>query len=301
MTIDLRQLRYLTAVIQYSSFSTAALHLNVTQPALTKSMRKLEEFLGVKLVERGASGVRPTIYGAHLNAYAKIILATVTEAQQEIDALRGGSKGQMRIGAVPSAMNTLLPRAIREFVAMHPHVQISISAGLNETLLTSLTEGVVDVAIVVMPPRGRIQALQDIDFKTLQESEIGIICSHDHPLAGSRSVSLEQLTGYEWVVPGRLEPDRRQLDQMFTSANLPAPSVVTETTSVTMLRAMMAGTTYLSYLTRQSVQTTEDFVVLPLDRPTWVRTTIAAYRRHSSIRPLLRSFLDTLESAAARH
>lgn len=293
--MDLRQLRYLTTVIQYSSFSTAAAQLHVTQPALTKSMRKLEEHLGVKLFERGPQGVRPTAYGLHLNSYAKIILATVTEAQQEIDSMRGASKGQLRIGAVPAAMNSLLPSALQRFVVDRPAVQISITEGLNDALMTSLTEGALDIAIVAMPNRRRIEALQEIDFTVLQESEICIVCGPDHPLAGKRKVELKELCGYEWIVPNRLEPDRGQLDHMFSSANLPEPKALAETSSVTMLRAMITRTKYLSYLTRQSARMVSEFVVVRLENETWTRTTIAAYRRHSSIRPLVRRFLSALE------
>lgn len=294
--MDLRQLRYLTTVIRYGSFSAAAEHLHVSQPALTKSMRKLEESLDVRLLERGVNGVHPTIYGTHLNAYAKIILATVTEARQEIDALRGASKGQIRIGAVPAAMNTLLPRAIQKFVVERPAVQLSITEGLNEVLLTSLIEGALDVAIIVMPNRKRIEAIQDIDFVVLHESPIRIVCDKDHVLCGKKKVTLEQLSGYDWVVPGRLEPDRLRLDHMFTSASLPAPNVVAETTSVTMLRAMVTGKTYLSYLTERSATLIDGLCILPLEHPTWTRTTIAAYRRHALIRPVLRRFLETLQA-----
>lgn len=298
MSMDLRQLRYLSTVIQFSNFSTAAKHIHVTQPALTKSIRRLEDYLGVKLLERGATQVRPTIYGSLLNSYAKVVLATVAEAQQEIDSLRGATKGQLRIGAVPSAMNSILSVAIRKFVADRPAVQLSVSEGLNEALLASVTEGLIDIAVIVMPQGQQLESLDDLDYRVLEETEMSIVCHRSHPLAGAERVSLESLRKYDWIVPGRNEPDRRRLDHFFSSAGLPVPNVVAETTSVTMLRAMMEGTEFLSYLTRQSAELREDFAIIPLDTRTWTRKTVAAYRQHSSVRPLVQRFLTALQDVS---
>lgn len=292
--MDLRQLRYLTAILQYASFSAAAVHLNVTQPALTKSIRKLEETVGVRLLHRGPGGVRPTLYGRNLGAYAKVILSTVEEAKQEIDALRGATRGQLRIGAIPAAMNTLIPWATRAFLVDRPALRLSIIEGLNEGLITALTEGTLDLIVAVEPSQ---RAPEDLEMQLLEEVEMCIVCAQDHPLADQAEVTLEQLNGFDWVVPSRLEPDRRQLDNMFTSTGLPAPNVAAETTSVMMLMSMMQKTGYLSYLTHESVALLDGFRVLPLKSPTWTRRTVAMSRQHGPTRPAVRIFLNALKEA----
>lgn len=293
--MDLKQLRYLTAVLHHSSFSVAATHLHVTQPALTKSLRSLEQTLGVRLLDRGPGGVRPTIYGDHLAAYAQLILSIAAEARQEIEALRGATKGQLKIGAVPAALRVIVPSAARAFLKNRPAVRLSIVEGLNEALIAALRRGTLDLVVTVLPSE---QHVQEIDFRVLQEEPMAIICHPDHPLARCDRVSLAQLVSYDWIVPERLEPDRRQLERLFAGAGLTSPNVVAETTSVTLLPAMLADTTYLSYLPVSSVGLSNDCVALALDCPTWTRTTIAAFRQKGPIRPLLGRFLEDLEAAA---
>lgn len=295
MAMDLKQLRYLTAVLQHASFSVAATHLHVTQPALTKSLRTLEQSLGVRLMDRGPGGVRPTVYGEHLAAYAQLILSLATEAQQEIEAMRGGTKGQLKIGSVPAALRVMVPAAARAFLKDRPEVRLSVIEGLNDTLLTALRRGVLDLVVTVLPSE---RHLQEIEFRVLQEEPIAIIAHPDHPLAGAQNVGVEQLADYGWVVPERLEPDRRQLERLFSTARLPAPNVVAETTSVTLLPAMLVGTTYLSYLPASSVGFSNDCIAFDLGFPTWTRTTIAAFRQKGPVRPLLGRFLQELEAAA---
>ncbi|MBL8583162.1 MAG: LysR family transcriptional regulator, partial [Rhizobiaceae bacterium] len=272
-------------------------HLHITQPALTKSLRTLEQSLGVRLVDRGPGGVRPTVYGEHLAAYAQLILSLATEAQQEIQALRGGTKGQLKIGSVPAALRVMVPSAARAFLKDRPEVRLSVIEGLNDTLLTALRRGVLDLVITVLPSE---RELQEVEFRVLQEEPMAIIAHPSHPLAGVRSVSIEQLAEFGWVVPERLEPDRRQLERLFSAARLPAPNVVAETTSVTLLPAMLAGTTYVSYLPASSVGLSNDSIAFDLSFPTWTRTTIAAFRQKGPVRPLLGRFLSELEAAAKK-
>lgn len=292
--MELRQLRHLTAVLQRASFSAAATDLNITQPALSKSLRTLEKSLGVRLLDRGPNGVRATVYGEHLAAYAHLVLAQVSEAEQEIEALRGARKGRLKIGAVPGALRTIVPVAARTFLVDRPDVQLSIVEGLNDALLGALQRGALDLVVTVLPTE---PFEPEIEFRVLNREPMAIVGQPGHPLAARPNLELADLSAYSWVVPERLEPDRRQLDRLFGRSRLPLPRVVMETTSVTLLPAMLAGTTFLSYLPESSVAAA-GCVALPLRDATWIRTTVAAFRQTGPGRPLLGRFLASIEAAA---
>lgn len=293
-SLELRQLRHLTAVLQRASFSAAANDLNITQPALSKSLRTLEKSLGVRLLDRGPNGVRATVYGEQLAAYAHLVLAQVSEAEQEIEALRGARKGRLRIGAVPAALRTIVPGAARTFLVDRPDVQLSIVEALNDTLIGDLQRGGLDLAIVVLPAE---PFSPEIETRVLTREPMSIVGQPGHPLASRSDIELADLAAYSWVVPERLEPDRRQLDRMFGRARLPLPKVVMETTSVTLLPAMLSGTTFLSYLPQSSVEA-GGCVALPIKSATWTRTTVAAFRVKGPLRPLLGRFLACIQAIA---
>jgi len=293
--VELRQLRHLTAVLQRASFSAAANDLNITQPALSKSLRTLEKSLGVRLLDRGPNGVRPTVYGEQLAAYAHLVLAQVSEAEQEIEALRGARKGRLRIGAVPAALRTIVPGAARTFLVDRPDVQLSIVEALNDTLVGALERGALDLAVVVLPAE---PFAPEIETRVLTREPMAIVGRPGHPLAARRDLELADLSAFSWVVPERLEPDRRQLDRLFGRARLPLPKVVMETTSVTLLPAMLSDTTFVSYLPQSSVDA-GGCVALPLRAATWTRTTVAAFRIKGPLRPLLGRFLACIEAVAA--
>ena len=98
--MDLRQFRNVIAVIETGSLGKAAELLHISQPALTKSIQRLEERLGVPLFYRDARGMRPTLYGDAFRAHAQAISIGVSQAVQEIEALKAGSEGIIKIAAI---------------------------------------------------------------------------------------------------------------------------------------------------------------------------------------------------------
>jgi DNA-binding transcriptional LysR family regulator len=300
--MELRQLRHYVAVVRLASMSAAAEQLGLTQPALSKSIRMLEQSLGVRLLDRGPAGVRMTLFGERLKAYADQVLALSDEAIQEIDALRGARRGSLRIGCVAAVLRSLVPQAVSALRDRYPDVDITVSEGLNDTLVDALRSGRLDLAITARPEGA---GDPDLEFKVLLEEPIEFITGPCHPLAGRLGIELADLLPFAWLVPPRPEPDRLELDKLFIAAGLPKPRTAVETTSVVFLSAMLLGADHLSYLTRSSLQAqtnghsqTRDASIVPLHLSftTWNRTTCAVFRRQSVIRPTVLAFLRQLEA-----
>src|SRR3712207_6617489 len=120
------RLQRFLAIYEHRSFGRAAAELHVTQPALTKSIQLLEEELNVKLFERTASGVVPTIYGEALSLHAKVIEAEMKNAAREIATLSGAIKGEVTVGVTPSVATDIIPRAFLKLQKERPGIKLTI-------------------------------------------------------------------------------------------------------------------------------------------------------------------------------
>lgn len=291
--MDLRQLRHFVTVVRFGSFSMAAENLRVTQPALSKSLRALEQSLGVRLLERSPAGVKITMFGERLLGYSQLVLSLTEEAVDEIDALRGARRGSLHIGGMAAVLRTMVPDAMIRFVEACPDVDVVVHEGLNDALLGALFSGKLDVVISVRP----VDMLDDdFEWRPLKDEPVDIVASSTHPLAGAAGLAVADLVPYSWVVPPRPEPDRLNLDAHFIAAGLPKPKIAIETTSVTFLDAALLRTHHLSYLTRSSISGhVSGLVALRLAGKTWSRTICAVFRRKGVIRPTVLAFVREME------
>lgn len=295
--MELRQLRHFRAVAELGGFGIAADHLNMSQPALSKSIRALETSLAVTLMDRGPGGLKLTSYGERLLDYARTVLQLADEARDEMDSMRGARRGKLNIGAITTAQRTILPNAIRSFLRSYPEVELRVNEELNNGLVEMLQAGQIDIAIVSRP----VQPLPEtMELRVIAATPIVIAVDPQHPLAERETVSMADLAPFEWIVPPRPEPDRLQLEYLFASETLPAPKVRVETTSAVFQTSLLAGTDHLSYMTQSSTFLRQNggyFIALRLNRPTWLREICAVHRRTGTIRPTIRAFLRALYAA----
>ena len=123
------------------SLGTAAQRLNISQPALTKSVQRLEEHLGVKLFERDTRGMKPTIFAESLHGYAKAACVGMAEAENRIRALRNGTEGVIKIAAPPLIATELLPNILVRLAAERPNLRTEV-VSQNKALFTDSSRAV---------------------------------------------------------------------------------------------------------------------------------------------------------------
>jgi len=249
--LDLRQLRHFLAVVHTGSFSMAAENLRLTQPALSKSIRSMEQALGVRLLDRGPSGVQATLFGQRLIGYSELLLSLANEAVDEIDALRGARRGSLRIGSMAAALRQLIPDALNHFAVARPDVGLMVHEGTNEVLLPQLFAGKLDVVFTVKPSE---ILNEDFEWRLVAREPVQIVAHQSHPLANREHLAVADLAEYSWVLPPLPETDRLLLESLFRSAGLPKPVVAVETTSINFLTSMVSRTHHLAYLTRANLQ-----------------------------------------------
>ena len=238
------RLQRFLAIYGHRSFGRAAAELHVTQPALTKSIQILEEELNVKLFERTASGVVPTVYGEALSLHAKVIEAEFKNAAREIATLSGAIKGEVTVGVTPSVAADLIPRAFLKLQKERPGVKVNVLEGLMEHHVPALRRGELDLVI-----GGWLRGNHpDLTTEVLMRDDVLVFAGEDHPLADLPEVKMEALYDYPWVMPPQTQFWMHSFEQAFASQGLKTPEPAATTNSSGFIRAMLLRNLYLSAL-----------------------------------------------------
>jgi DNA-binding transcriptional LysR family regulator len=151
--MDYRKVQFFLTAVRCGSLTEAAAELEVSQPALSKSIKALEKSLGVPLLERGRFGVSPTAYGQALMQHGQVVEAELRHALGEIAALKGSQRGHVIVGCGPTEANRLLPLALMAWQQSHPELKVTVLYGLNESLMPWVKQGEVDFALSSVPAR----------------------------------------------------------------------------------------------------------------------------------------------------
>jgi LysR family transcriptional regulator, regulator of abg operon len=293
--MELRQLRHLIEIVRCASCGQAADKLNITQPALSKSIRNLEQTLGVQLLERHPGGVTPTEYGALFLEYATLVTEELQRAVMEIDQLRGRGRGVVRVGAGATMMQYLLPPAVRAFVEGDQAGSVSFRQGLRNQLIASLRRGEIDIVVGSINP-DRLD--EDLRQEPVLEDRIAIVARADHPLASARQVELHELVPFRWVLPEAGEAELDRLCSSFRRHGLPQPECVVRTASSVFMASVLKSGDYLSYLPAALINLDADFAhlrVIDLAEPIWPRVIVGVtYRRRGVMLAPVRRFINRL-------
>jgi len=188
--MELRHLRYFVAVAELLNFTKAAAQLRVAQPALSRQIRDLEDFLGTSLFDRGPRAVKLTEAGRIFLPEAKAVLARAEDATKAVRAITGGGHGQIHIGYAPSPTVELLPCALHAFQGMAPNVRVVLHDLSSEEMIRGLRDGKLDLCLMVHVSE---KTLRGLKFEPLREYPICVAMSPNHPLAKKKEITLKQI------------------------------------------------------------------------------------------------------------
>jgi LysR family transcriptional activator of glutamate synthase operon len=194
--MDLRQLRYLIALADEGNFTRAAAREHIAQPALSQQIRRLEEELGLALVERTTRRVALTGPGGLLVARARSILAEVEAASAEMQSLRGAFTGRVTVGAMHTMGPVDVSLALALFHDRHPGVELTVCEQSSEELAELLRLDELDLAFLSVTERIESHGL---GLAQLVSEELVAIVPKQHRLGSRRRIRLEQLTEDEFV------------------------------------------------------------------------------------------------------
>lgn len=231
-----RQLLLLVALAEEGNIHRAAQVLSMTQPAASKLLKDLEDVLEVSLFERLPRGMRPTWYGETMIRHARMALANLNQAHDEIHALKTGHYGQVGVGAITSPGVNLLPAAVALVKQEHPSLRISLDIETSPVLLERLEQGRLDFVI------GRLFAEHDksqLRYEPLTEERVCAITRPGHPLTNLSGLSLRDVLAAGWIVPPGGSVLRHRFDLMFRQDGLAPPVDTVETSSLLFMTRML--------------------------------------------------------------
>jgi DNA-binding transcriptional LysR family regulator len=238
-------LRYFTAVARHSSIREAADDLHIAQSALSRQIHKLEEELGVPLLQRHARGIALTSAGEIFLRYARSSLRQVEKVRSELDALKGLRRGTITIHAIESLVPHLLPRAVTSFRERHPGVVFEITIQGSDHVIDALREGRTDIGLAFYPPADP----EIVSVFKMREPLVAMMSSR-HPLAARSRVSLADCMPYPVALPMKNTGSRILLDLACKSGGVHL-SPALETNSIPLRLEFVHvhhGITFLSRL-----------------------------------------------------
>lgn len=244
---DLKGLASLRAVVELGGVEEAGRALNVGQPAITKRLRALDACYGVSLMQREGRRLELTAAGEKVYAYAKLVLDHQTTLLDDLELLREGQK-RLRLEVTFSIGEHLLPALLLKFHEAYPEYRIESRMGYTRRIQTHLATSLVDIALLEQVPEH-----PEILVQKWLDDELILVCGPGHPLWGSHSVSVEDLSGLRYVLREQKSSMRITLDKELKDLGINRIPVAMEVGSTDTIVEMLEHGKHVSFLPRFAV------------------------------------------------
>lgn len=260
--MNLRELEYFKAVSEQHSFTKAAEQLYVSQPCVTAAVNRLEEFLGVQLLERNKKekAVRVTAEGALFLARVDNILSEIDEAIMEV---RNYNSSSIHFGLPPIIGAYLFPSMFAYIRKRYPHVQFKVTEYGSRVTTELLREGKLDLGIIGQENKESIAGLHSV---LLYEDHLTVCVPDDHPLAERKSISIAELKEEHFIVLTNAYVHHEQLMKACTRYGF-KPQIVFESDEIQTVKSMVASGAGISLIVSMAVQNMPGLVTVPLEEP----------------------------------
>ena len=286
--MELRQLRYLVALVDEQHFTRAAAREHVAQPALSQQIRRLEQEVGLALVERTTRRVTVTEAGRALVARARRILAEVDAAAAEMQALTGVRSGHVMVGTMHTMGPVDVSLALAVFHERHPGVELTVREESSQELAEMLRDDLLDLAFLSVTERMESHGL---GLHQLVSEELVVVLPHDHPLAGRPAVRMAELAEEQFIS----YREGARLRELLVFAGHSAgfePQVKLESNESERIRRLVARHMGVAILPRSDAEHPgADVAVAPLVQPSLRRDITLACREGRRLAPAALEFL----------
>ena len=271
--MDTRALRYFVQVAQLKSFSRAAAHLRIAQPALSRQVRNLEDELGVRLLTRSVRGVQTTEAGALLLERAEVILDQIEQTRLEVAAEADEPSGRLTFAVTPAAGPILVPPLVERCEVSFPKIALRVVEGLTGFIHDGLLAGRFDLGLLLDPPDGRI-----LEIAPLLVEPLFVIGPAGH--SGVGAYGLRDLEALPLILPSRPNALRLLIDQIAVDSKL-SLNIAREVNSMMTTKALVRrglGYTIMSYGSVHDEVTDGVLGAVPIGPPEIGRRLVVAMR-----------------------
>lgn len=301
--IRIPHLKLIVALDDHGQISSAAAHLNMSQPAASRMLTEIESILDAPLCERLPRGIELTPYGAAFASRARSILTELKEAEREIRDLRSGAGGSVSIGAVTAPAAQIIIPAIRSVRRQFPRIHINLQVETSTELARDLMASRIDFMLARIP--------DDMNPRLFETREALVeraclVVRRGHPLAGRASVELRELLDYEWVMqpPGSLL--NRTVERLFLDEAIPLPEGAVSTSSLLMTMLMVQESDAIAPMALDVAapffrdKGPRALVTLPIERPFNVQPYSLITLRGRKLSPAARTVFDAVSDEVER-
>ncbi|RRJ82888.1 LysR family transcriptional regulator [Aestuariirhabdus litorea] len=272
--MDLKRLRYFTELASIGNFTLAASRLGIAQPALSMAMQKLEQEVGLKLINRTERRMTITADGEVLLRYARQVLQLMSDAERELQAQKGVEQGVIRLGVSAMLASYYLPEHLLGFCKRYPGVRITLFEAGTATLERMVLEGELDLALLRTD-----RPHEQIRSRPLIEEQIVACVPAGHPLAAQPSVSLAEVTDQPLVLFREGYFLREALSEYSRSARKPL-DIRFETNLIELLKRLVREGVGISTCLSMILESESDLCALPFDPPIALPIGIGWKRNH---------------------
>lgn len=233
---DLNDLLAFRAVAELGNFRKAAESVHISQPAFSRRIEKLEQALGVRLLERSTRRVSLTVVGRDFDRQLRQILDALDTTLLGIRGVAATRMGEVTVAAVPSTVNYFLSSVIGRYHERYPRVRVRILDESANAVLLAVSRGEADFGLNFV---GSQEA--DVEFQPLMEEQFVAACRRDHPLAKKRQVRWAELAQYDYIAADKASGNRLLLDQAMAGIEGQPHSLYETRHGTTMIGLVEAG------------------------------------------------------------
>lgn len=297
--MKLSQLRHVLAVSEMGSLRGAGRHLGIAQPAITRSIRDIEQELGATLFERHAKGVRLTEIGKAFLARAHAVQAELVRAKDEVEQLKGRLSGKVSMALSTASSMALLPEALAEFRRRYPDAMLNISETFFAPIERELLDGRTDFYV---GPFEAGSTANSFVVEILFQNQRRVVARRGHPL--THATSFADLTGAKWLRPATVERSTEgDFEDSLAEFGLRDPQIVVQSRSALITMLTVANSDLLTVVPQQWLDLpVTAALVEALDLPPFRAAPICIVRRPDMpLTPMAEYLCDMMRRAGAHY
>lgn len=288
-----RRLQVFVKLCETHHMQTVASLLGLSQPAVSSTLKVLENGCGHSLFERTPRGLQPTRASHDILFAIRRALNELRHIETDITAIRGALRGIVHVGALPLGRTRILPEAIVHLMAEHPGIRVITNESPFDLLATELRAG--DVDFIFGALRSAAYA-SDLVGEPLLTEEMVVLARRGHPLNGKTDLH-HQLGDARWVLPRAGSPARQMLDDCFVGFGIAAPRPVVESADMAIIRGLLLRSDMLAAVSAHQLEqeiASGELCILPLELKQTARSIGLTYRSGCLHSPVAQALMEMI-------
>ncbi|BCX69011.1 LysR family transcriptional regulator [Pseudomonas izuensis] len=288
-----RRLQVFVKLCETRHMQTVASLLGLSQPAISSTIKVMENGCGHILFERTPRGLQPTRVSQEILFPIRRALNELRHIDTDITAIRGTLQGVVQVGALPLGRSQILPEAIVRLVAEHPQIQVITNESPFDLLATELRAG--DVDFIFGALRSNTYA-SDLTGEALLTEDMVVVARRGHPLS-SKTPQHDELGAARWVLPRAGSPARRMLDECFSRFGIAPPRPVVESADMAIIRGLLLRSDMLAAVSAHQLEqeiASGELCILALELKQTTRAIGLTYRNGCLHSPVAQALMDVI-------